>query len=131
VLTGTQVLLLVVSETGHVYHQATDKLLPIINTHKGRDLIEECLGIQGKDAKYTEVDKNGKSMPYRKEPNGTKMFDDRRSMTPQPVHSYDTTTSEETPPDSTGSKLKRKGSKLAICTKIARSETSPVKKNNE
>jgi hypothetical protein len=120
------VLLLVVSETGHVYHQATDKLLPMINTSRGRDLIEDCLGIHGKDAKYTEVDKNGKSMPYRKESASARYIDDRRSSTPQPYHMQESANSDDTIGENMGPKMKRKGSKLAICTKMAKTDLSPV-----
>ncbi len=42
-LTGTQVLLLVASETGHVYTFATPKLQPLITKHEGKNLIQACL----------------------------------------------------------------------------------------
>lgn len=42
-LTGTQVLLLVASETGHVYTFATPKLQPIITQNEGKNLIQNCL----------------------------------------------------------------------------------------
>ncbi|KAJ3187184.1 hypothetical protein HDU85_007222 [Gaertneriomyces sp. JEL0708] len=42
-LTGTQVLLLVASETGHVYTFATPKLQPLITKPQGKNLIQECL----------------------------------------------------------------------------------------
>ncbi|KAI9027815.1 hypothetical protein DFJ74DRAFT_660528 [Hyaloraphidium curvatum] len=42
-LTGTQVLLLVASETGHVYTFATPKLQPIITREQGKNLIQACL----------------------------------------------------------------------------------------
>lgn len=41
VLTGTQILLLVASESGHVYTFATPKLKPIISKHE--NLIQQCL----------------------------------------------------------------------------------------
>lgn len=41
VLTGTQILLLVASESGHVYTFATPKLKPIISNHER--LIQQCL----------------------------------------------------------------------------------------
>ncbi|KAF7683650.1 Serum response factor like protein B [Astathelohania contejeani] len=41
ILTGTQILLLVASESGHVYTFATPKLKPIISKHE--HLIQECL----------------------------------------------------------------------------------------
>ncbi|XP_063933547.1 serum response factor homolog A-like [Zophobas morio] len=42
-LTGTQVLLLVASETGHVYTFATPKLQPMITKPEGKNLIQSCL----------------------------------------------------------------------------------------
>merc|ERR1712224_237456 len=42
-LTGTQVLLLVASETGHVYTYATEKLQPLIQKPEGKNLIQTCL----------------------------------------------------------------------------------------
>jgi hypothetical protein len=42
-LTGTQVLLLVASETGHVYTFASKKLEPFITQPAGKNLIQECL----------------------------------------------------------------------------------------
>eukprot|EP01105_Mastigella_eilhardi_P015617 TRINITY_DN3576_c0_g2_i2.p1 TRINITY_DN3576_c0_g2~~TRINITY_DN3576_c0_g2_i2.p1 ORF type:complete len:496 (+),score=119.61 TRINITY_DN3576_c0_g2_i2:105-1592(+) len=45
-LTGTQVLLLVASETGHVYTFATPKLQPIISKPEGKQLIQGCLNAQ-------------------------------------------------------------------------------------
>lgn len=43
VLTGTQVMLLVASETGHVYTFATPKLQPMITSDSGKALIQTCL----------------------------------------------------------------------------------------
>ena len=42
-LTGTQVMLLVASETGHVYTFATRKLQPMITSENGKALIQTCL----------------------------------------------------------------------------------------
>lgn len=42
-LTGTQVMLLVASETGHVYTFATKKLQPMLSTDRGKQLIQTCL----------------------------------------------------------------------------------------
>lgn len=42
-LTGTQVMLLVASETGHVYTFATDRLQPMITSEDGKRLIQKCL----------------------------------------------------------------------------------------
>ncbi|CAB3397487.1 unnamed protein product [Caenorhabditis bovis] len=46
-LTGTQVMLLVASETGHVYTYATKKLQPMINSEAGKALIQTCLNAPG------------------------------------------------------------------------------------
>ena len=43
VLTGTQVLLLVVSETELVYTFSTPKFEPIVTQQEGRNLIQACL----------------------------------------------------------------------------------------
>ncbi|KAI6199161.1 MADS-box domain-containing protein [Aphelenchoides besseyi] len=42
-LTGTQVMLLVASETGHCYGYATNKLKPLIGAEPGKSLIQSCL----------------------------------------------------------------------------------------
>ncbi|UYV80936.1 SRF, partial [Cordylochernes scorpioides] len=42
-LTGTEVMLLVASETGHVYTFATRKLQPMITSETGKSLIQTCL----------------------------------------------------------------------------------------
>ncbi|KII90971.1 hypothetical protein PLICRDRAFT_107181, partial [Plicaturopsis crispa FD-325 SS-3] len=42
-LTGTQVLLLVVSETGLVYTFTTAKLQPLVTQPEGKNLIQACL----------------------------------------------------------------------------------------
>ena len=46
-LTGTQVMLLVASETGHVYTYATKKLQPMIASETGKALIQSCLNAPG------------------------------------------------------------------------------------
>jgi pheromone receptor transcription factor len=45
-LTGTQIIVLVASETGHVYTFATPKLQPIITHPEGKALIQTCLNQQ-------------------------------------------------------------------------------------
>merc|ERR1712137_30357 len=42
-LTGTQALLLIASETGHVYTFATPKLQPFVTLPEGKNLIQTCL----------------------------------------------------------------------------------------
>lgn len=53
-LTGTQVLLLVASETGHVYTFATPKLQPLITKHEGKNLIQACLNAPDVPAEYVQ-----------------------------------------------------------------------------
>ncbi|KAI7858993.1 hypothetical protein BDC45DRAFT_457174 [Circinella umbellata] len=49
-LTGTQVLLLVVSETGLVYTFTTPKLQPLVTKPEGKNLIQACLNAQDSPA---------------------------------------------------------------------------------
>lgn len=49
VLTGTQVLLLVVSETGLVYTFTTPKFQPIVTQPEGKNLIQACLNAPEED----------------------------------------------------------------------------------
>lgn len=53
-LTGTQVLLLVASETGHVYTFATPKLQPLITKPEGKNVIQACLNAPDVPAYPTE-----------------------------------------------------------------------------
>ncbi|CEI86495.1 Putative MADS-box transcription factor, other eukaryote [Rhizopus microsporus] len=48
-LTGTQVLLLVVSETGLVYTFTTPKLQPLVTKPEGKNLIQSCLNAPDTD----------------------------------------------------------------------------------
>lgn len=48
-LTGTQALLLVASETGHVYTFATPKLQPFVTLPEGKNLIQSCLSAPDSD----------------------------------------------------------------------------------
>lgn len=60
-LTGTQVMLLVASETGHVYTFATDKLQPMITSEVGKNLIQSCLSYpQDEEAGCSNFENNGK-----------------------------------------------------------------------
>ncbi|KAM3164892.1 MADS-box domain-containing protein [Lachancea thermotolerans] len=58
VLTGTQVLLLVVSETGLVYTFTTPKFQPIVTQPEGKNLIQACLNApeEDEDAEEEEDD---------------------------------------------------------------------------
>ena len=42
-LVRIQVLLIVASETGHVYSYSTEKFEPVLNTQSGREMIKSCL----------------------------------------------------------------------------------------
>ncbi|KAI8337322.1 hypothetical protein BD560DRAFT_493624 [Blakeslea trispora] len=55
-LTGTQVLLLVVSETGLVYTFTTTKLQPIVTKPEGKNLIQNCLNTPDPAATETNTD---------------------------------------------------------------------------
>jgi len=48
-LTGSQVMVLVASETGHVYTFSTQKFQPILNSKPGRKLIQTCLANESVD----------------------------------------------------------------------------------
>ncbi|KAG9250126.1 SRF-type transcription factor (DNA-binding and dimerization domain)-domain-containing protein [Emericellopsis atlantica] len=77
VLTGTQVLLLVVSETGLVYTFTTPKLQPLVTKAEGKNLIQACLnapepangnegGVDGAD----QVDSPEEPAPQHMPPQG-------------------------------------------------------------
>lgn len=42
-LTGTEILLLISSETGHVYSYSTEKFKPLVCSQEGQDVIKSCL----------------------------------------------------------------------------------------
>ncbi|SCW03919.1 LAFE_0H01926g1_1 [Lachancea fermentati] len=56
VLTGTQVLLLVVSETGLVYTFTTPKFQPIVTQPEGKNLIQACLNAPEDDEEDDQDD---------------------------------------------------------------------------
>ncbi|CDO96554.1 unnamed protein product [Kluyveromyces dobzhanskii CBS 2104] len=56
VLTGTQVLLLVVSETGLVYTFTTPKFQPIVTQPEGKNLIQACLNAPEEDDEEEDDD---------------------------------------------------------------------------
>ncbi|CAM0140964.1 transcription factor of the MADS box [Umbelopsis sp. WA50703] len=68
-LTGTQVLLLVVSETGLVYTFTTVKLQPIVTKPEGKNLIQACLNAPD---------------PQQENPTGADFPDRRGSSLPEP-----------------------------------------------
>ncbi|TKA43955.1 hypothetical protein B0A49_13425 [Cryomyces minteri] len=73
VLTGTQVLLLVVSETGLVYTFTTPKLQPLVTKPEGKNLIQACLnapepasegnGVDGESAVDSPEDQHAQVPP--------------------------------------------------------------------
>lgn len=65
VLTGTQVLLLVVSETGLVYTFTTPKLQPLVTKLEGKNLIQACLNApeEGLDDQGEHSDGNSGESP--------------------------------------------------------------------
>jgi len=77
-LTGTQVILLVASETGHVYTFATPKLQALITKPEGKNLIQQCLN-------STEVeDENHQNVP-------DEMYQSQQMLDPnQQVYGYGT-----------------------------------------
>ncbi|KAI8377658.1 SRF-type transcription factor (DNA-binding and dimerization domain)-domain-containing protein [Radiomyces spectabilis] len=78
-LTGTQVLLLVVSETGLVYTFTTPKLQPLVTKPEGKNLIQACLNAP--DTPPTDV------------------------ISPRPTHSNHTTKSNTTASEPVGKSL--------------------------
>lgn len=66
VLTGTQVLLLVVSETGLVYTFTTPKLQPLVTKSEGKNLIQACLNAPEEglgDEQGEQSDGNSQELP--------------------------------------------------------------------
>ncbi|KAL9051599.1 MAG: hypothetical protein Q9162_005905 [Coniocarpon cinnabarinum] len=59
VLTGTQVLLLVVSETGLVYTFTTPKLQPLVTKPEGKNLIQHCLNAPSPTGESNGLDDGG------------------------------------------------------------------------
>ncbi|SAL97670.1 hypothetical protein [Absidia glauca] len=69
-LTGTQVLLLVVSETGLVYTFTTVKLQPIVTKPEGKSLIQACLNAPEQEPQPTET-ASPRSVDETTEPSST------------------------------------------------------------
>lgn len=65
-MTGTQVLLLVVSETGLVYTFTTVKLQPIVTKPEGKNLIQACLNAPDPSEPSTVKEKKKSSFSYLK-----------------------------------------------------------------
>ncbi|CAO1616871.1 unnamed protein product [Parajaminaea phylloscopi] len=75
VLTGTQVLLLIVSQTGLVFTFTTPKLRPVVMETEGRELIQKCLSAPDDDAGDEDDDYAGEE-PTGTGMDGTEGFDD-------------------------------------------------------
>ncbi|KAJ2412290.1 transcription factor of the MADS box [Coemansia sp. RSA 2530] len=67
-LTGTQVLLLVVSETGLVYTFTTPKLQPIVTQCQGKNLIQACLGVPDQPGDHIPLPVPTESNTYMSQP---------------------------------------------------------------
>lgn len=76
VLTGSQILLLVASESGHVYTFATPKLKPIITDHEY--LIQQCLNTPLMDD-YNEFRQSKPLQTYPREKHFEDYFDSKRN----------------------------------------------------
>jgi hypothetical protein len=64
-LTGTQVILLVASETGHVYTFATPKLQALITKPEGKNLIQQCLNSTEGDDDHHHIVPEGTYQPQQ------------------------------------------------------------------
>ncbi|KAI9836937.1 MAG: transcription factor of the MADS box [Sclerophora amabilis] len=95
VLTGTQVLLLVVSETGLVYTFTTPKLQPLVTKAEGKNLIQACLnapeppsgnenGVEGETAVESPEEPNHAQLPQQHSmPRSTANMQPNYGMTPE------------------------------------------------
>ncbi|KAG0219764.1 hypothetical protein B0O80DRAFT_464484 [Mortierella sp. GBAus27b] len=78
-LTGTQVLLLVVSETGLVYTFTTPKLQPLVTKAEGKNLIQACLHAPDKDL----ASDNGPAADAESPEEDTREYEGRGGASPQ------------------------------------------------
>ncbi|KFY19158.1 hypothetical protein V491_04571 [Pseudogymnoascus sp. VKM F-3775] len=88
VLTGTQVLLLVVSETGLVYTFTTPKLQPLVTKAEGKNLIQACLNAPepaGNNENGVE-DQNPVESPEEPAPQHLPAQQSRPGMQTAPMH---------------------------------------------
>ncbi|KAG0200953.1 transcription factor of the MADS box [Mortierella sp. GBA30] len=79
-LTGTQVLLLVVSETGLVYTFTTPKLQPLVTKAEGKNLIQACLHAPDKEP---TPDPNASGDQESREATPAAEYEERQATTPQ------------------------------------------------
>lgn len=73
VLTGTQVLLLVVSETGLVYTFTTPKLQPLVTKAEGKNLIQACLNAPEPHSNENGVAEGDSAVDSPEEPQHTQL----------------------------------------------------------
>ncbi|CEG64146.1 Putative MADS-box transcription factor, other eukaryote [Rhizopus microsporus] len=92
-LTGTQVLLLVVSETGLVYTFTTTKLQPIVTKPEGKNLIQACLNTPDPEAPIT----NTGAMDSKSEENSTNYRQDNTTRDTNPLSPQVGTTASPSP----------------------------------
>ncbi|KAF9083351.1 transcription factor of the MADS box [Mortierella sp. AM989] len=78
-LTGTQVLLLVVSETGLVYTFTTPKLQPLVTKAEGKNLIQACLHAPDKES---TPENNAAADPETPEATSAPEYEDRAEASP-------------------------------------------------
>jgi len=88
-LTGTQILVLVTSETGHVYTFATKKFQPFITDPKGKNLIQQCLsaseieGNEQPDQDDDQDDNSNRSADSNSTPHDNQDVKQENNTTPQ------------------------------------------------
>lgn len=85
-LTGTQVMLLVASETGHVYTFATPKLQPMITSEAGKALIQTCLHTPDPPPQATEYDIRMSATGYEETELGYGLSDEEAFKVCQEFH---------------------------------------------
>lgn len=82
-LTGAEVLLLVASETNHVYTFTTNRLKDMIESDQGRELIQSCLGSRGQSIGNIDISTATRS------PLPQLSSQDSAPEQPQPSHSQE------------------------------------------
>ncbi|KAF9346203.1 transcription factor of the MADS box, partial [Mortierella sp. AD094] len=93
-LTGTQVLLLVVSETGLVYTFTTPKLQPLVTKAEGKNLIQACLHAPDKES----TPDNTAADHGTPEENNTAEYEDHAGASPQSSSHPSPQQSQQQPP---------------------------------
>lgn len=85
VLTGTQVLLLVVSETGLVYTFTTPKLQPLVTKPEGKNLIQACLNAP-EDGLEENDEEQSQSTPTQPQQAPPPQMPQQVAQQPPPAH---------------------------------------------